>query len=129
MTSFPAVLQDIAVVVAEDVPAAEVEAAVRAGGGELLAGVRVFDLYRGEQVGEDASRSPCGSSSGRPDRTLTDEEVAERRSGDRARARGDRGAAACLSTAGPSTESRWWAPPASAARSARTSAGATRRSS
>jgi phenylalanyl-tRNA synthetase beta chain len=79
VTTFPAVLQDIAVVVRDDVPAAEVEEAVRAGGGELLAGVRVFDLYRGEQVGEGRKSLAMRLEFRAPDRTLTDSEVAERR--------------------------------------------------
>ncbi len=79
VTTFPAVLQDIAVVVADDVAAAEVEEAVRAGGGELLAGVRVFDLYRGEQVGEGRKSLALRLEFRAPDRTLTDSEVAERR--------------------------------------------------
>ncbi len=48
---FPPVLEDIAVIVDESVPAAEVEAAIRQGGGKLLAGLRLFDIYRGEQIG------------------------------------------------------------------------------
>ena len=52
LTSFPALRQDLAVDVAEDVPAATVLAIVREAGGDLLADARVFDLYRGEQVGE-----------------------------------------------------------------------------
>jgi phenylalanyl-tRNA synthetase beta chain len=79
VTSFPAVLQDIAVVVAEDVPAARVEERVRAGGGDLLGEVRVFDLYRGEQVGEGRKSLALRLAFRAPDRTLTDEEVAERR--------------------------------------------------
>jgi phenylalanyl-tRNA synthetase beta chain len=79
VTSFPAVLQDIAVVVAEDVPAARVEELVRTGGGDLLRGVRVFDLYRGEQVGEGRKSLALRLEFRAPDRTLTDEEVAERR--------------------------------------------------
>jgi phenylalanyl-tRNA synthetase beta chain len=79
VTSFPAVLQDIAVVVPEGVPAAEVEGAVRAGGGELLAGVEVFDLYRGEQAGEGNKSLALRLEFRAPDRTLTDEEVARRR--------------------------------------------------
>jgi phenylalanyl-tRNA synthetase beta chain len=79
VTSFPAVLQDIAVVVPEDVTAAGVEEAVRAGGGELLAGQRVFDLYRGEQVGEGSKSLALRLEFRAPDRTLTDEEVARRR--------------------------------------------------
>jgi phenylalanyl-tRNA synthetase beta chain len=77
--SFPSVLQDIAVVVAEDVPADEVVRAVRAGGGELLADVRIFDLYRGEQAGEGNKSLALRLEFRVPDRTLTDEEVAEQR--------------------------------------------------
>jgi phenylalanyl-tRNA synthetase beta chain len=79
VTSFPAVLQDIAVVVAEDVPAATVVEAVRAGGGDLLAGVELFDVYRGEQVGEGEKSLALRLWFRAPDRTLTDAEVAERR--------------------------------------------------
>jgi phenylalanyl-tRNA synthetase beta chain len=79
VASFPAVLQDIAVVVSDDVSAAEVERAVRAGGGELLADVSVFDLYRGEQVGEGDKSLALRLEFRAPDRTLTDDEVAERR--------------------------------------------------
>jgi phenylalanyl-tRNA synthetase beta chain len=80
VTSFPAVLQDIAVIVSDDVPAAEVEAAVRAGGGELLEDVGIFDLYRGEQVGEGNKSLALRLEFRAPDRTLTDDEVAGLRS-------------------------------------------------
>jgi phenylalanyl-tRNA synthetase beta chain len=79
VTTFPAVLQDIAVVVPEEVPAAEVEGAVRAGGGALLADVRLFDVYRGEQVGEGERSLALRLAFRAPDRTLTDEDVAELR--------------------------------------------------
>jgi phenylalanyl-tRNA synthetase beta chain len=79
VTSFPAVLQDIAVVVGEGVSAAEVEEAVRAGGAELLTGVEVFDLYRGEQAGEGNKSLALRLEFRAADRTLTDEEVARRR--------------------------------------------------
>jgi phenylalanyl-tRNA synthetase beta chain len=79
VTSFPAVLQDIAVVVSEDVPASTVEAAVRQGGGPLLASVELFDVYTGEQAGEGQKSLALRLAFQAPDRTLTDEEVAERR--------------------------------------------------
>ena len=79
LTSFPAVRQDIAVVVSEETPAAAVEAAVREGGGELLDDVRVFDVYHGEQVGEGKRSLALGLEFRAPDRTLTDAEVAELR--------------------------------------------------
>jgi phenylalanyl-tRNA synthetase beta chain len=77
--SYPAVHQDVAVVVDEGVPAAEVRAAVLEGGGELLRSAEVFDLYRGEQLGEGRKSLALRLSFRAPDRTLTDEEVAERR--------------------------------------------------
>ena len=79
VTSFPAVLQDIAVIVPEDVPAARLDEVVRAGAGELLRSVRVFDLYHGEQVGEGNKSLALRLEFRAPDRTLTDEEVAELR--------------------------------------------------
>ena len=79
VTSFPAVLQDIAVIVPEDVPAARLEQVVRAGAGDLLAAVGVFDLYHGEQVGEGNKSLALRLEFRAPDRTLTDDEVAERR--------------------------------------------------
>jgi phenylalanyl-tRNA synthetase beta chain len=76
VSTFPAVIQDIAVVVADDVPVAAVEGTVRAGGGELLERVRLFDVYRGEQVGEGSKSLALRLEFRAPDRTLTDDEVA-----------------------------------------------------
>jgi phenylalanyl-tRNA synthetase beta chain len=53
--------------------------AVRAGGGELLATVELFDVYRGEQAGEGGKSLALRLAFQAPDRTLTDEEVAELR--------------------------------------------------
>jgi phenylalanyl-tRNA synthetase beta chain len=77
--SYPAVHQDIAVVVDESVPAVEVRAAVLEGGGHLLRSAEVFDLYRGEQLGEGRKSLALRLSFRAADRTLTDGEVAERR--------------------------------------------------
>jgi phenylalanyl-tRNA synthetase beta chain len=79
VTTFPAVYEDIAVVVPEDVPARRLREVVLAGGGELLVSAEVFDLYRGEQVGEGQKSLALRLAFRAPDRTLTDDEVAERR--------------------------------------------------
>ncbi|HEX8050807.1 MAG TPA: phenylalanine--tRNA ligase subunit beta, partial [Solirubrobacterales bacterium] len=79
VTTFPAVYQDLAVVVPADRPVAEVRAAVTAGGGDLLRAAEVFDLYEGEQLGEDRKSLALNLEFRADDRTLTDEEVAERR--------------------------------------------------
>jgi phenylalanyl-tRNA synthetase beta chain len=79
VTSFPAINQDIAVVFPAEIAAEQVRGAVFAGGGELLSGAEVFDLYEGEQVGEGRKSLALRLEFRAPDRTLTDEEVAERR--------------------------------------------------
>ena len=79
VTTYPAVHQDLAIVVDEEVPAARVREAVLSGGGELVLRATVFDLYRGEQVGEGRKSIAIRLEFRAPDRTLTDEEVAERR--------------------------------------------------
>jgi phenylalanyl-tRNA synthetase beta chain len=76
LTSFPALRMDLAFTLPDDVPAATVLRTVREGGGALLAGVRVFDLYRGEQVGEGRKSLALALSFRAPDRTLTDEDAA-----------------------------------------------------
>ena len=76
VTTYPAVRQDLAVVVPDEVPAARVREAVLAGGGELLRFAEVFDLYRGEQLGEDRKSLALRLEFRAADRTLTDEEVA-----------------------------------------------------
>jgi phenylalanyl-tRNA synthetase beta chain len=77
--SYPAVNQDIAVVVSDDVDAARVREVVAGAGGELLRSVEVFDLYRGSQLPEDSKSLALRLEFRAADRTLTDAEVAERR--------------------------------------------------
>jgi phenylalanyl-tRNA synthetase beta chain len=79
VVSYPALHEDIAVTVGEEIEAAAVRGAVMEGGGELLRSARIFDLYRGEQVGEGHKSLALRLEFRAADRTLTDEEVAERR--------------------------------------------------
>lgn len=76
VTTYPAVHQDLAVVVPDEVAAVAVHDAVREGGGELLRSARVFDLYEGEQIGEGSKSLALRLEFRAADRTLTDEEVA-----------------------------------------------------
>jgi phenylalanyl-tRNA synthetase beta chain len=76
LTSFPALRLDLAFALPDDVPAATVLHSVREAGGSLLADVRVFDLYRGAQVGEGRKSLALALAFRAPDRTLTDEDVA-----------------------------------------------------
>ncbi len=50
MISYPAIRQDIALVVAEELPVGELLAAAREAADELLRELGVFDVYRGGQV-------------------------------------------------------------------------------
>ena len=80
MSGFPDVREDIAVVVPEHVTAAQLLALVRHAGGRLLAGAEVFDVYRDpERLGEGNVSLAVRLTYRAADRTLTDEEVAERR--------------------------------------------------
>jgi phenylalanyl-tRNA synthetase beta chain len=79
LSTFPAVREDMAVVVPDGVSAARLVDAVRAAGGALLRRAEVFDVYRGAQVGEGSASLALRLEFRAPDRTLTDEEVAERR--------------------------------------------------
>jgi phenylalanyl-tRNA synthetase beta chain len=76
VSAFPPVIQDIAVVVPEEVPAGDVEMAIADGGGELLARVQLFDVYHGEQIGAGNKSLAIRLEFQAPDRTLTDDEVA-----------------------------------------------------
>jgi phenylalanyl-tRNA synthetase beta chain len=73
--TYPPVLEDLAVVVDEAITAEQVEEILRKGGGEYLAKVQLFDIYRGKQVGEGKKSLAFNLTYIAPDRTLTDKEV------------------------------------------------------
>ncbi len=75
LTSFPAVLQDRAWWFSRDVPAGDVLSTVRDAGGPLLRKAEIFDVYPAEDRVSLAVRLEFRAD----DRTLTDEEVAQRR--------------------------------------------------
>jgi phenylalanyl-tRNA synthetase beta chain len=76
VSAFPAATIDVALVVSDQVPAAEVADALRTGAGELLESLRMFDLYSGPQLGEGRKSVAFAMRLRAPDRTLTAEEVA-----------------------------------------------------
>ena len=77
--SVPSLRQDLAVVLPEEVAAAQVLASVEKAGGEMLDDVSVFDVYTGPQVGEGRRSLALALSFRAEDRTLTDEDVAPAR--------------------------------------------------
>jgi phenylalanyl-tRNA synthetase beta chain len=72
---YPAVYQDIALVMDDTVPAAEVRRLIVQTGGRLLADVRLFDAYRGEQLPAGKKSLAYALSFQAPDRTLTDKDA------------------------------------------------------
>ena len=79
MITFPAVKQDLAFVVDEGVAAGDLIAAAREAAGPELRDLRVFDVYRGEQVGAERKSVAIHLSFQSPERTLTDAEAGELR--------------------------------------------------
>ena len=75
ISSYPAVNQDVALVVDASVPAADVESALRSGGGDLLESVRLFDVYTGAQLGDGRKSLAYALTFRADDRTLTEDEA------------------------------------------------------
>jgi len=74
--AFPPLRQDLAVTLPQSVSAAEALHSVRGAAGEMLAEVSVFDVYTGEQVGEQRRSLALALSFRALERTLTDEDIA-----------------------------------------------------
>ncbi len=71
----PPVLEDIALILDESIPAAKVEALIRQTGGAVVTDVKLFDVYRGQQIGE-GKKSLAYSLTYQAEKTLTDKEAA-----------------------------------------------------
>ncbi|MGW4445684.1 phenylalanine--tRNA ligase subunit beta [Streptomyces sp. NPDC004682] len=80
ISTFPVATQDVALVVDKPVPAAEVEAALRDGAGELLESIRLFDVYENaEQLGDGRKSLAYALRFRAADRTLTVDEASAAR--------------------------------------------------
>ncbi|KMS75035.1 phenylalanyl-tRNA synthetase subunit beta [Streptomyces viridochromogenes] len=80
ISTFPVATQDVALVVDKPVPAAEVEAALREGAGELLEAIRLFDVYvNDEQLGDGKKSLAYALRFRAGDRTLTVDEASAAR--------------------------------------------------
>ena len=77
--TYPAVKQDLAFIVDEHMPAGELVDVAREAAGPELRDMRVFDLYRGEQIGEGKKSIAFSVAFQSPERTLADEDAARLR--------------------------------------------------
>ena len=75
ISRFPAVLEDVALVVDDDLPAQAVEDAIRTAGGEWLREVTLFDLYVGEPIPAGKKSLAYALTFQADDRSLTEDEV------------------------------------------------------
>jgi phenylalanyl-tRNA synthetase beta chain len=74
-SAYPVAKEDVALLVDASVPAAEVEEALRAGAGDLLERIRLFDVYSGDQIPPGKRSLAFALRFRAPDRTLTDAET------------------------------------------------------
>ncbi|SPM42947.1 Phenylalanyl-tRNA synthetase beta subunit [Mycobacterium numidiamassiliense] len=79
VSPFPAVFQDVSLVVSADVPAQAVADAVRDGAGELLEALELFDVFTGPQIGADRKSLTFALRFRAPDRTLTEDDASAAR--------------------------------------------------
>jgi len=75
--SYPPVLEDLAVIVDEDVLAERVKALIEQAGGNTLSELKLFDVYRGEQIGSGKKSLAYNLTFQSQDRTLTDKQVSK----------------------------------------------------
>lgn len=75
VSPFPAVFQDLSLVVPARVPAQAVADAVRDGAGELLEDLQLFDVFTGPQIGEERKSLTFALRFRAPDRTLTEDDA------------------------------------------------------
>lgn len=77
LPKYPAIGRDMAVVVDEEVPVGNIRSTAEAAAGSLLESIEVFDIYTGERLGGGKKSVAFTLVYRHPDRTLTDDEVAE----------------------------------------------------
>jgi phenylalanyl-tRNA synthetase beta chain len=75
LSRYPALTQDLAIVCPEEMPAARIEETVRAAAGDLLASLRLFDVYRGEPLPAGTRSLAFTLTFQALDRTLAEDDV------------------------------------------------------
>jgi phenylalanyl-tRNA synthetase beta chain len=75
--AYPPILEDIAIIVDEDIPAAQIEALIRQTGGKVLRDLRLFDIFRGAQIGEGKKSMAYSLTYQSSEKTLNDQDAAQ----------------------------------------------------
>lgn len=77
--AYPPALEDLAVVVDEGLPAGQVKEVIQQAGGKILTEVKLFDVYRGGQIGPGKKSLAYSLTYQSSDHTLTDPELVQTR--------------------------------------------------
>jgi phenylalanyl-tRNA synthetase beta chain len=75
LPKFPPADRDMAIVLPQEVPAADVERVIREGGGGLVVEVELFDVYRGKQIASGKKGLAFSLRYQSAEKTLTDDEI------------------------------------------------------
>ena len=77
VSAYPPVLEDLAFVVDEDLPAGRVADMILQSGGRILTNITLFDVYRSEQIGKGKKSLAYSLTYQSTEKTLTDNDVAQ----------------------------------------------------
>ena len=77
INKYPSISKDMSFIINKDITSEEVMKEIKKAGGKLLTNIEVFDLYEGENIGEDNKSIAYSLTFEDSTRTLTDEEVME----------------------------------------------------
>ncbi len=75
LPKFPATTRDLALLCDDELPVQSIEKAIRAGAGNLLEQVELFDIYKGKQIPDGKKSIAYNITMRSADRTLTDEDI------------------------------------------------------
>lgn len=76
-SKYPSITKDMAFIVKKDVSSNDIQSIIKKVGGRLLTDIDVFDVYVGENVGDDEKSIAYTLTFSDPTRTLSDEEVTQ----------------------------------------------------
>ncbi len=77
ISKFPNVKKDVAFIVDKNITSKEIEMVIKKASGSALTNIEVFDVYTGENVGENEKSIAYSLTFNNTKRTLTEEEVME----------------------------------------------------
>lgn len=75
LNKYPTVEKDVAFIVDENIESFDIQKEIKKSGGKLLTNIKIFDIYRGENIGNDKKSIAFNLTFEDYTRTLTEEEV------------------------------------------------------